>query len=204
MLYWVPTLACPPEGASREQVETSDSVRLVAYRSQRFSMPLANDEATLSTVADICRRLDGMPLAIELAASRTASLGLEAIKSNLDRRFSILTGGSRDALPRHQALKAVFDWSYRLLSTNAQLLFRVMGVFVDGFSLEGAWSIATGFSLTSQETTRLQASCQSPWFRSIEPARGDIACRIAHAPMNSIAWRRMGNAQLPTDCMQSS
>ncbi|MPW10090.1 transcriptional regulator [Paraburkholderia sp. CNPSo 3155] len=170
-LYWVPTLACPPEGATLEQLETADSVSLFTYRSRRFSMPLVNDEATLSMVADICRRLDGIPLAIELAASRTASLGLEAIKANLNRRFAILTGGSRDALPRHQTLRAVFDWSYRLLSAKEQLVFRLVGVFVDGFSLEGAWSLATGFGLTSQETTEALASLVSKSLISMDRTR---------------------------------
>lgn len=79
-------------------------------------------------MAAICRRLDGMPLAIELAAARTASLGLEGLASRLDDRFRLLTGGRRTALPRQQTLRATLDWSYELLSEPERAVLRRLAV----------------------------------------------------------------------------
>jgi predicted ATPase len=108
---------------------------------QRLSTNLGLNDRTILIIGEICRRLDGIPLAIEFAAARAATLGLDAVRAHLDDRFAILTGGSRDALPRHQTLRAVFEWSYRLLSETEQLLFRQASVFADGMSLEAIAAI---------------------------------------------------------------
>src|SRR6202040_1072284 len=89
----------------------------------------------------ICRRLDGMPLAIELAAARTASLGLEGLASRLDDRFKLLTGGRRTALPRQQTLRATLDWSYELLSEPERVVLRRLSVFAGGFALQSASAV---------------------------------------------------------------
>jgi non-specific serine/threonine protein kinase len=93
-------------------------------------------------VAQICRRLDGIPLAIELAAARTRVLTVAQIAARLDDRFRLLTGGSRTALPRHRTLKAAVDWGYQLLSGEEQALLRLLSVFSGGFTLEAAEAVA--------------------------------------------------------------
>ncbi len=101
----------------------------------RSDIPLSTHD---ETVAHICQRLDGMPLAIELAAARLQTLGLSDIAARLDDRFSLLAGGRRGALPRHQTLRALIDWSYDALSEPEKVAFRRLGVFVGGWELEQA------------------------------------------------------------------
>jgi non-specific serine/threonine protein kinase len=98
----------------------------------------------VDTVAQICARLDGIPLAIELAAARTRALSVAQIAQRLDDRFRLLTGGSRTALPRHRTLKAAVDWGYQLLTDDEQALLRRVSVFAGGFSLEAAEAVAGG------------------------------------------------------------
>ena len=90
-----------------------------------------------ATIADICRRLDGMPLAIELAAARVRALSLPHIVENLHDRFRLLTGGARTAMRRHQTLRASVDWSHALLTEPERRLFRRLGVFLGGFDSGG-------------------------------------------------------------------
>ena len=91
-----------------------------------------------SSVAQICHRLDGIPLAIELAAARIKILSVDEIAARLDDRFSLLTSGSRTAIPRHQTLRATIDWSYDLLTEPERILLRRLSVFAGGFTLEAA------------------------------------------------------------------
>src|SRR5580765_8516456 len=91
-----------------------------------------------SLVIRVCQRLDGLPLAIELAAARVNALSLDEIEHRLDQRFALLTAGRRSALPRHQTLRALVDWSYDLLTPEEQKLFRQLSVFSGGWTLEAA------------------------------------------------------------------
>jgi hypothetical protein len=104
----------------------------------RFALKPENRGA----VADVCRRLDGIPLAIELAAARIPLLGIDGLRSRLDDRFSVLTAGSRTVLRRHQTLRAALDWSHGLLSQAEQRVYRRLGVFSGGFALEAAQHVA--------------------------------------------------------------
>ena len=122
----------------KNSFDDSDATRLFLDRT-RLSLPnFALDEDTASRVAQICIRLDGMPLALELAASRLRTLSVGQIASLLDDRFNLLTTGSRTALPRQQTLRATIDWSYDLLSEEEQKCFRSLSVFVGGFDFEAA------------------------------------------------------------------
>ena len=94
-------------------------------------------------MAQICRRLDGIPLAIELAAARVRLLSVEQIASRLDDRFALLTGGSRTALPRHRTLRGAIDWSYALLDEDERTLLRRLAVFAGGWTLEAAERVAS-------------------------------------------------------------
>ena len=109
-------------------------------RQARPTFRAAGDDADL--VADICRRLDGMPLAIELAAARVRALSLRQIADSLNDRFRLLTGGARNALRRQQTLRASVDWSHALLTDAERTLFRRLGVFMGGFDLEAAQAVA--------------------------------------------------------------
>ena len=111
------------------------------------ALPAADFEVTnqnAATLASICYRLDGIPLAIELAAARVRSLSVEEINRKLDQRFRLLTGGSRTALPRHQTLRATIDWSYDLLGSAERTLLERLAVFAGGFALDAAEAVGAG------------------------------------------------------------
>jgi predicted ATPase/class 3 adenylate cyclase/DNA-binding CsgD family transcriptional regulator len=136
----VPALALPQEPA-REPVESLsqyDAVKLFIERAMkaRSNFAVTNDNAP--AVAQICVDLDGIPLAIELAAARVRMLSIEQIAAGLADRFHLLTGGARSALPRHQTLRASVDWSHDLLSDQERVLFRRLGAFAGGFTLDAA------------------------------------------------------------------
>jgi predicted ATPase len=141
--YRVPSLvtrnptALPP----LDQFEKIDSIRLFLERAATAKPEFTLTKENASSIAQICYRLDGIPLAIELAASRVKVLSPEQIAARLDDRFRLLTGGSRSALPRQQTLRAMIDWSYTLLSEHEKILFRRLAVFVSGWTLEAAESI---------------------------------------------------------------
>src|SRR5262249_51988273 len=99
------------------------------------------------TIAQICARLDGIPLAVELAAARVRTLSVVQIAARLDNRFRLLTGGSRTALPRQQTLRGAVDWSYDLLSEPEQALLRRLAVFAGGFTLDAAERVSSGQSV---------------------------------------------------------
>jgi predicted ATPase len=99
------------------------------------------DDGDVRTVLEICRRLDGMPLALELAAARVDAFGVKGLAARLDDRFAVLTKGRRTALPRHQTLRAAIDWSYELLAESEQHLLRLLSVFPAGFTLDAAIAI---------------------------------------------------------------
>jgi predicted ATPase len=110
------------------------------------------------TVAMICRRLDGIALAIELAGGRAGSLGIRGIAELLDNRFSMLWHGRRTALPRHQTLNAMLDWSYNLLPDHEKAVFRRLSVFVRDFTIEAACAVASG---TDLDEARVAETIQS-------------------------------------------
>jgi predicted ATPase len=120
------------------------------------SFVLTDDTAPI--VADICRRLDGIPLAIELAAARVKVLPVPRLAERLDERFKLLTGGSRTALPRQQTLHALLDWSYDLLTEQEQRLFARLGIFAGGFDLDAATSVCGGEGLDELDILDLVGS----------------------------------------------
>ncbi len=141
-LWLVEPLAVPASGASPGEIESAAAVRLLRDRAGAVRRDLApgasTDAGTLATMARVCRALDGMPLAIELAAARLRTMSVEQLAGLLDDRFRLLTGGSRTALPRHQTLRAVVDWSWTLLTGPERIAARRLSVFSGGASLEAA------------------------------------------------------------------
>lgn len=123
-------------------LEESEAVRLFVERAVASNSTFELTKANAPNVVAICRRLDGIPLALELAAARAKALPVEQIASRLDDRFRLLTGGSRTALPRQQTLRALIDWSYNLLVDNEKLLLRRLSVFTGGWTLDAAEKVA--------------------------------------------------------------
>ncbi|ACU75118.1 transcriptional regulator, winged helix family [Catenulispora acidiphila DSM 44928] len=134
----VPPLASAPRDAGAAQALQYASVRLFADRAASVRPGFAVDDDNVAAVVAICSRLDGAPLAIELAAARSRALTPQKIAERLDDRFRLLTGGSRTALPRHQTLRAVVDWSWGLLSERERRLLCRLSVFSGGASLDAA------------------------------------------------------------------
>ena len=148
-LWPVAPLAVPADGGD---IDASPAVRLLQDRARAVRADLALD---LETMARICRALDGMPLAIELAAARLRTMSLEQLATRLDHRFRLLTGGSRTALPRHRTLRAVVDWSWELLTDAERSVLRRLAVFSGGAGLEAAEQVCAGGEVESWEVLDL-------------------------------------------------
>ncbi|MBB5958577.1 putative ATPase [Saccharothrix tamanrassetensis] len=143
-LWQVAPLVLPAADAGPGEIDSSPAVRLLQDRAGAVRKDLGTDARTLSTMARICRALDGMPLAIELAAARLRTMTLDQLANRLDDRFRLLTGGSRTALPRHRTLRAVIDWSWELLTDAERAVLRRLSVFSGGASLEAAERVCAG------------------------------------------------------------
>jgi predicted ATPase len=137
----VPSLSLPGPGRRGSDAMKSEAVRLFVDRAKALVPAFALNAGNTDAVAQICIRLDGIPLAIELAASRVKLLTPGEIASRLDDSFRLLTGGPGRALPRHQTLQALIDWSYDLLSDTERLLLRRLSVFAGGWSVEAAEAV---------------------------------------------------------------
>ena len=132
----------PKEQDGAEELLTYEAARLFVRQSARHRPDFTVNQENASAVATICARLDGIPLALELAAARIACLSAHQIAARLDDQFQLLTGGSQAAPPRHKTLQALIDWSYNLLTEHERILLRRLSVFVGGWTLEAAESIA--------------------------------------------------------------
>ncbi len=151
------SMSMPAAGTPTDWAELSryDAVRLFTERAAASvsTFRVAGDNA--AAVQEICRRLDGMPLALELAAARLRSFSPQQLADLLDQRFRLLTGGSRTALPRQQTLAAAIDWSYQLLGSNERLLFERLAVFQGGFTLEAAQEVCSSDELDAFDVLEL-------------------------------------------------
>jgi predicted ATPase/class 3 adenylate cyclase len=161
-VYRVPSLSLPPaEAEAAGDIAASDAVRLFVQRAQAQDPGFALDDASARLVASVCRRLDGIPLALELAAARLSSMSLQQISDRLDQRFRLLTGGSRNAMPRQQTLQAAVDWSFGLLTEPERDVLRRLSVFAGGFELEAAEAICAADSVDAFDVLDLLGSLVS-------------------------------------------
>ena len=143
-IWQVPSMPLPEiQQESLKELQEFASIALFNERSRSAKSGFVLDDGNAASVAQICRRLDGIPLAIELAAARIKLLSVDEIAARLDDRFSLLTSGSRTAIPRHQTLRATIDWSYDLLTEPERVLLRRLAVFAGGFTLEAAESVCS-------------------------------------------------------------
>lgn len=159
--YRLPSLAISDDAGvptNAREAAVAPAIALFLERAIAVDRRFALTDENASTVAEICRRLDGIPLAIELAAARVKILSPRQLRERLDERFRVLTGGSRDVLPRQQTLRALIDWSHDLLDDRERILFRRLGIFVNGFTLEAAIAVATSDDLDELDLFDVLAS----------------------------------------------
>jgi predicted ATPase/DNA-binding winged helix-turn-helix (wHTH) protein len=134
----------PLSGQSATEATAFPAVQLFVERVTEVVEDFALTDANAPLIAEICRRLDGLPLAIEFAAPRVAMAGLEGLATHLDGGLPLLRGRRRTAMPRHRTMRAVIDWSYGLLSEDERRFFRTLGIFAGGFTVEAAAGVAAG------------------------------------------------------------
>ena len=171
-VHHLSSLKCPPPDAvslTASQALAFPAVQLFVEQAAATGYPFELHDQEVPIVAELCRRLDGIALALELAASRVGVYGLQRIASLLDDQFRLLWRGRRTALPRHQTLGATLDWSYNLLSRREQLVLRCLAIFVGAFSLEDAVAVA-GESLDSAEVTEIIAALVEKSLLTLDPA----------------------------------
>ena len=161
-VYRVPSLSLPPgEAEAVDDVAASDAVRLFVDRAQAHDSGFVLDGSSAPLVASVCRRLDGIPLALELAAARLSSMSIQQVSDRLDQRFRLLTGGSRNAMPRQQTLQAAVDWSFGLLTQPEREVLRRLSVFAGGFELEAVEAICAAGSVDAFDVLDLLGSLVS-------------------------------------------
>jgi predicted ATPase/DNA-binding SARP family transcriptional activator len=173
-LWLVEPLASPEQDASPGEIESSPAVQLLRDRAGAVRRDLAVDAHTLSTMARVCRALDGIPLAIELAAARLRTMSLDQLASRLSDRFRLLTSGSRTALPRHRTLSAVIDWSWELLTDAERMVLRRLAVFSGGASLDAAERACAGDGVEREQVLELLIALAE---KSLLLTEGDSAPR---------------------------
>ncbi|MFI9051599.1 BTAD domain-containing putative transcriptional regulator [Streptomyces sp. NPDC053427] len=199
-LWPVAPLALPAADAGPGEIESSPAVRLLRDRAGAVRKDLVIDARTLSTMARVCRALDGMPLAIELAAARLRTMSLDQLAHRLDDRFRLLTGGSRTALPRHRTLRALIDWSWELLTDAERTVLRRLSVFSGGASLEAAERVCAGDAVEAGQVLELLTALtekslvltegdRAPRYRMLGTIKEYAAQRLAEAGESDLARR---------------
>ncbi|RWO31013.1 MAG: LuxR family transcriptional regulator [Mesorhizobium sp.] len=199
-VYRVPALEVPAQRLeSSSEVLEHSAVQLFIARTRSLQADFRPDGEKLPTIVKICRQLDGIPLAIEFAAARAATLGIQQVAERLDDRFALLTGGRRTALPRHQTLRATLDWSYELLPELERRLLRHLAIFPAGFTFEAATavvsdtesSVAIGISsLVSKSLVTLDGSELAPRWRLLETVRAYSLEKLAGSGEHGQVARR--------------
>lgn len=203
-VYRVGALALPAASAS-DEAKRSGAVELFAARVEAVDPHFALTPANLQQVVEICRRLDGIPLAIELAAARIPLLGVEGLRTRLDHRFAVLTAGARVVLRRHQTLRATLEWSHGLLTAEEQRVFRRLGVFAGSFTLEAAqhvaeddgidgWAALDHLGALVDKSLVLAEGDPVPRYRLLETTRAYALERLGEAQETSLMLRRHAEA----------
>jgi predicted ATPase/transcriptional regulator with XRE-family HTH domain/Tfp pilus assembly protein PilF len=178
--YRIPSLAVPDLARlpDLEDMPAYAAVRLFVQRAQSRRPDFTLNAQNTRSVAEVCARLDGMPLAIELAAARVASLPVEAIAARLDDRFRLLTGGPRTVVPRQQTLRATLDWSYDLLGEGEQRLLARLSVFAGGWTLEAAERVCVGPGVEAWDVLDLLGGLLNKSLVLLEEREGDARYRL--------------------------
>lgn len=180
LVYKVPSLSVPleSESATPDSLSHYESVRLFIERAQSHRTDFSVTNANAPAVAQLCLRLDGIPLAIELAAARIRSLSIEQIAERLNDRFRLLTGGSRTALPRQQTLRALVDWSYGLLNDAEKCVLHRLAVFAGGWDMDAAESICECGAVEQWEVLDLLTSLADKSLVQVDDRDGATRFRL--------------------------
>ena len=165
--------AGPGSGLTASALAASDAVKLFEQRAQLVRPSFKVTDENAAQVASICQRLDGLPLAIELAAARMRILSSAQLAERLDDIFALLVGGARSAPPRHQALRATLDWSHDMLDAEERVAFRRLAIFGGGFTIEAAERVAAGGDLKPASMLELLTRLADKSLLRVEHARGD-------------------------------
>jgi predicted ATPase/DNA-binding CsgD family transcriptional regulator len=191
----VPPLELPSPNATEplNRLRQNEAVRLFVERSEAASGAFELSESNRRAVVDVCRRLDGLPLAIELAAVRIRVLTVQQILDRLTDRFALLTGGGRAALPRHQTLETAIDWSHELLTDAERTLLRRLCVFAGRFTLDDVEAVCTSEGEPTSRALDLLSSLVDKSLVVKEDARG-LACYRMHETMREYAGRKLHDA----------
>jgi predicted ATPase/class 3 adenylate cyclase len=205
--YRVPSLSLPdPEQAHTPVCVTRfEAVQLFTDRARLARPDFEVTRQNAPELASICSRLDGIPLAIELAAARVRSLSVQEINRKLDERFRLLTGGSRTALPRQQTLRAALEWSHNLLNDAEKAVFRRLGVFAGGFTMETAqavagddqldeWAVLDHLSALVDKSLVVADAGDAPRYRLLESARAYALEQLAAASESASVQKRHAHA----------
>jgi predicted ATPase/DNA-binding winged helix-turn-helix (wHTH) protein len=190
-----------PQSAEVETALDHGAVALFVARAQAATARFSLDGDNVGDVVEICARLDGVPLAIELAAARVPLLGVRGVRSRLDERLRLLAGGPRDALPRHRAISTALSWSYGLLSEEERGALDVLGVFVGGFSLDAArsiladahtdeWAALEYLSSLVEKSMVMVDAGEPPRYRLLETTRAFALERLAANGAKEAARRK--------------
>ena len=200
-----------PASAQVEDAADFGAVALFVERAHAVDSRFRLADDNVSVVVDICRRLDGIPLAIELAAARVPLLGVHGLHARLNQMFDVLTGGARMKLRRHQTLRAALDWSHGLLSADEQAVFRRLGVFAGGFALELAqqvvsderidqWLVLDLLGRLIDKSLVIAQGEAEPRYRLLETTRAFALEQLAHAGESEAILRR--HAQVIRELME--
>jgi predicted ATPase/class 3 adenylate cyclase/DNA-binding CsgD family transcriptional regulator len=189
-VFRIPGLAVPPADLTAPgRLAAFESVQLFAEHAALHQRGFVVDDGNAAAVAAICVRLDGIPLALELAAARLGPLSVPEINARLDQRFRLLTTGSRTALPRHQTLRALIDWSYDLLSSEEQLVFDRFSVFAGGWTLDAAEAVASGGDVAEWQVLDLLAALVGKSLVQAEVIQGSTRYRFLETVRHYAAER---------------
>ncbi len=205
-VYRLGALAVPAVDASADALHVG-AVELFVARAQAAAPRFALTSGNLHAVVEICRRLDGIPLAIELAAARVPLLGVEGLRTRLHERFNVLTAGARVVLRRHQTLRATLEWSHGLLTPDEQIVFRRLGVFAGSFTLDAAqhvvqdaqidqWAALDHLGALVDKSLVLAEGDPVPRYRLLETARAYALERLGEAGETERTLRRHAEALL--------
>jgi predicted ATPase/DNA-binding SARP family transcriptional activator len=184
----LPSLSLPEQILTQERSDflQSEAVNLFIERTADITPDYYLEEVDIPAIAQICQRLDGIPLAIELAAARMNMLSAQEIYARLDNRFNLLTGGHRTALPRHQTLRAAIEWSYDLLSEAEKALFRRLSIFNGSFSLEAVENVCIDNEIYRDEVLTLIGRLVDKSLLNVECAAQDLELGTRYRFLNTI------------------
>ena len=177
-VWRVPSLARPTVRQPFDELARCESVSLFVERASAVAPGFALTQQNAGSIVAICRRLDGIPLALELAAARVQDLPIDRIAARLDDRFRLLVRGTRTARPRHRTLRATIDWSYDLLSEPERVVLRRLSVFAGGWSLEAAEAVCTGDDIDASTVVDLMTQIVLKSLAAMDESGDDARYRL--------------------------